>query len=48
MKKLELENREVTTILEALATRPYNEVAALIRKIVEQTSTNEEDENHGN
>lgn len=48
MKKLELENREVTTILEALAAQPYNQVAALIHKIVAQTSTNEEDENHGN
>lgn len=44
MEKLELERREVTIILNALATRPYNEVAALIRKIVAQTATNEEDE----
>lgn len=44
MKKLELERREITIILDALATRPYNEVAALIRKIVVQTSTNEEAE----
>jgi hypothetical protein len=34
--KLELEKHEVTTILEALATRPHNEVAALIHKIVHQ------------
>lgn len=36
---LELEKREVTIILKALATQPYNLVAALIRKIVEQTTT---------
>lgn len=46
--KLELEKREIRIILNALAGQPYNLVAALIRKIVEQTSTNEEDENHGN
>lgn len=46
--KVDLEPREITIILDALATRPYNEVAALIRKIVYQTSTNEEAENHGN
>lgn len=37
--KLELEKREVTIILKALATQPYSLVAALIRKIVEQTTT---------
>lgn len=36
--KLELERREVTIILEALADRPYNEVAALIRRIIDQVS----------
>lgn len=36
--KLEVESHEVTIILKALAERPYNEVASLIRKIVDQTS----------
>ena len=33
---INLEQREVSIILSALSTRPYMEVAALIRKIVEQ------------
>lgn len=36
--KLELEQREIAIILDALSNRPYMEVAALIRKIVEQTA----------
>lgn len=36
--QLELTSREVTVILQALGQRPYNEVAALIRKIVWQDS----------
>ena len=39
--KLELENREITVILKALAECPYKDSAALIRKIVEQTSKGE-------
>lgn len=39
--KLDVEKREVTIILKALSERPYNEVAALIRKIVDQTSRQE-------
>lgn len=35
---IKLEKREVTIILEALDEKPYKDVAALIRKIVEQTS----------
>jgi hypothetical protein len=35
---LNLEEREIAIILDALSTRPYMEVAALIRKIVEQMS----------
>lgn len=35
---INLEQREISIILDALSTRPYMEVAALIRKIVEQTS----------
>jgi hypothetical protein len=35
---INLEQREISIILDALADRPYMEVAALIRKIVEQTS----------
>ena len=31
----------ILIILEALAEKPYKDVAALIRKIVEQTSTNQ-------
>ena len=38
---IKLEKREVTIILEALAEKPYKDVAALIRKIVEQASTNQ-------
>ena len=38
---INLEQREISIILDALATRPYMEVAALIRKIVEQTTTEE-------
>ena len=38
MPKLTLENREITIILDALSSRPYLEVAALIRKIVTQAS----------
>lgn len=38
---IELEKREVTIILKALSGQPYNEVAALIRKIVDQTSRKE-------
>jgi hypothetical protein len=35
---LNLEEREIAIILDALSTRPYMEVVALIRKIVEQMS----------
>ncbi len=35
---INLEQREISIILDALADRPYMEVAALIRKIVEQTA----------
>ena len=35
---INLEQREISIILDALSTRPYMEVAALIRKIVEQTA----------
>ena len=38
---INLTEREVSIILSALPTRPYMEVAALIRKIVEQTTTEE-------
>ena len=38
MPNLNLEQREITIILDALSARPYMEVAALIRKIVEQTA----------
>lgn len=38
---INLTEREVSIILDALSTRPYMEVAALIRKIVEQTTTEE-------
>ena len=38
MPKLTLENREITIILDALSSRPYMEVAALIRSIVHQAS----------
>lgn len=34
--KLELEEREITTILSALDERPHKEVAAIIHKIVHQ------------
>lgn len=40
---LNLENHEVTTILNALKEQPYMEVAALIRKIVEQTASAKEE-----
>lgn len=36
--QLELTSRDVTIILQALAELPYKESAALIRKIVWQTS----------
>lgn len=36
--QLELTSREVTIILQALSHSPYNEAAALIRKIVWQDS----------
>lgn len=39
--KLDLEPREITIILKALADRPYKETAALIRKIVNQTTSGE-------
>ena len=39
--KLDLENREITIILDALSTRPYMEVVALIRKIVNQVAEQE-------
>lgn len=35
---IKLERAEISLILKALADRPYKEVAALIRKIVEQAS----------
>lgn len=35
---INLSEHEISIILDALADRPYMEVAALIRKIVEQTS----------
>ena len=38
---INLEQREISIILSALSKRPYMEVAALIRKIVEQTTTEE-------
>ena len=41
MPKLNLEQHEITIILDALSTRPYMEVAALIRKIVEQSASPE-------
>lgn len=34
--KIELEQREITIILKALEEQPYNRVAAIIRKIVNQ------------
>lgn len=39
--EIKLEKHEVTVILRGLAKLPYEESAALIRKIVEQTSTNQ-------
>lgn len=36
--KIELEPREVTIILKALQEQPYNRVAAIIHKIVNQTT----------
>lgn len=44
-KTLKLKPKEVTTILTALAELPYKDVAALIRKIVEQTAQNERSKN---
>lgn len=38
MVRIELTRREVTTVLQALAAQPYRDVAALIRRIVEQSS----------
>lgn len=38
---INLTEHEVSIILSALSKRPYMEVAALIRKIVEQTTTEE-------
>lgn len=38
---INLSEREISIILDALSTRPYMEVAALIRKIVEQTAKTE-------
>lgn len=38
---INLSEHEIAIILDALSTRPYMEVAALIRKIVEQTTTEE-------
>ena len=35
---INLSEHEISIILDALSKRPYMEVAALIRKIVEQTS----------
>lgn len=35
---INLSEHEISIILDALADRPYMEVAALIRKIVEQAS----------
>lgn len=39
---IHLTTHEITIILKALSSRPYMEVAALIRKIVEQTAKKEE------
>ena len=39
--KLNLEQHEITIILNALSERPYMEVAALIRKIVAQSAAKE-------
>ena len=36
--KIELEQREITIILKALQEQPYNRVAAIIHKIVNQTT----------
>lgn len=38
---VELEPHEITIILKGLAELPYKESAALIRKIVEQTTNTE-------
>lgn len=38
---INLEEHEIAIILDALSTRPYMEVAALIRKIVVQTAEQE-------
>lgn len=39
---INLTEHEVAIVLSALSKRPYMEVAALIRKIVEQTATNQD------
>lgn len=39
---IKLEKREITLVLKGLAKLPYEESAALIRKIVEQTATNQD------
>ena len=41
-KTLKLKPKEITTILTALAEQPYKDVAALIRKIVEQTAVQQQ------
>ena len=41
-KILKLKPKEITTILTALAEQPYKDVAALIRKIVEQTAVQQQ------
>ena len=40
-KTLNLTPKEITTILSALADRPYKEVASLMRKILVQTGMQE-------
>ena len=39
---INLEKHEITIILNALSARPYMEVAALIRKIIDQTVNEKE------
>lgn len=41
--KINISRHEVTVILNALKEQPYKDVAALIRKIVEQASTSKEE-----
>lgn len=41
---LHITNHEITIILQALSSQPYMDVAALIRKIVEQTAKKEEEQ----